>query len=153
LYELTNLDGTSAVQANDSGIASQLDVHPEAQTDIPARKFLGLGAAGALIASIGTLSCCVLPLALFSLGASGAWMGNLTALAPYQPWFIGAAVLLIGVGFWRVYRRPKAACADDSYCASPASGKVVKGALWLSALLVAAAIAFNEFAPYLLSVE
>jgi len=28
-------------------------------------------------------SCCILPLALFTVGISGAWIANLTALEPY----------------------------------------------------------------------
>jgi mercuric ion transport protein len=39
------------------------------------------GNLGALAAS----SCCLLPLTLFSLGISGAWIANFTRLAPYQP--------------------------------------------------------------------
>jgi hypothetical protein len=46
-----------------------------------------VGVLGALAAS----SCCVAPLALFALGISGAWIANLTQLAPYQPYFIVAA--------------------------------------------------------------
>lgn len=116
-------------------------------------KLSGIGAIGAFIAAIGTLSCCVLPLALFSLGASGAWIGNLTALSPYQPYFIAAAAVFVGLGFWRVYRKPDAACADGSYCAQPRSGLLVKGVLWLSVALVIAAIAYNYAAPYILPTE
>jgi mercuric ion transport protein len=42
-------------------------------------------AAGGILAALGASSCCVLPFALFTLGVSGAWISNLTALAPYQP--------------------------------------------------------------------
>ena len=38
------------------------------------------GALGAILAS----SCCIVPLLLLSLGISGAWIGNLTALEPYK---------------------------------------------------------------------
>ncbi|MGH8614610.1 MAG: mercuric transporter MerT family protein, partial [Gammaproteobacteria bacterium] len=40
---------------------------------------------GGILAAIAASSCCVLPLVLFTLGISGAWISNLTALAPYQP--------------------------------------------------------------------
>ena len=43
-----------------------------------------VGVLGALAAS----SCCIAPLLLFALGVSGAWIANLTQLAPYQPLFI-----------------------------------------------------------------
>lgn len=103
-------------------------------------------AAGGLLAALGASACCVLPFALITLGVGGAWMGNLTWFAPYEKLFIAAAVLLLAVGFWRVYRRP-AACVVDG-CAPP--GKLsAKTGLWVATLLVAAAIAFPYLAPWL----
>jgi hypothetical protein len=43
--------------------------------------------AGALAAIVGSL-CCVAPLVLLTLGISGAWISQLTALEPYRPIFI-----------------------------------------------------------------
>jgi mercuric ion binding protein len=53
-----------------------------------------------------------LPLALFGLGVSGAWIGNFTRLAPYQPYFIAATLAVLGYGYWLVYRSSTRACAD-----------------------------------------
>jgi len=116
----------------------------------PPRGLSGVLAGSGLAAAIGAVSCCILPLVLFSVGVGGAWIGNLTALSPYQPYFIAAAVAFLAVGFWSAYRRPKAECADGSFCASPRSGRLVRGALWVSSLLIVAAIAFNYLAPVLL---
>lgn len=99
-------------------------------------------AAGGILAALGASSCCILPLVLFSLGVSGAWIGSLTALAPYQPLFIAAALAFLAVGFWRVYRRPKAACIEGSYCARPASNRIAKIGLWTATVLVLAAATF-----------
>jgi len=46
-----------------------------------------LMAAGGLLGALAASSCCILPLTLFGLGMSGAWIGNFTQLAPYQPYF------------------------------------------------------------------
>lgn len=102
-------------------------------------------AAGGLAGGALASSCCLLPLALFGLGLSGAWIGNLAALAPYQPVFILLGVGFLGLGFWRAYFRPQAVCA------SAASDRVVKIGLWSAALLIAAAMAFPFAAPFLLS--
>lgn len=99
-------------------------------------------AAGGILAALGASSCCILPLVLFSLGVSGAWMGNLTALAPFQPLFVAAALAFLGVGFWRVYWRSKVACAEGSYCARPASNRIAKIGLWTATVLVLAAATF-----------
>ncbi|KGB53550.1 Mercuric transport protein MerT precursor [Sphingopyxis sp. LC81] len=120
------------------------------QLDIRSRKVGGqkLLAVGGLVAALGAASCCVLPLALLTLGVGGAWMGNLTALAPYEPFFMGAAVVILAFAFWRVYRSP-ANCADGSACSEPRSTGMTKAALWAATLLVIAAAAFPYVAPYL----
>jgi len=105
-----------------------------------------IAAVGGILAALGASSCCILPLALFSLGVSGAWIGNLTALARYQPVFIAAAVAFLGFGFWRAYRRP-AACADAGACARPGSGRLARIGLWIAAALVLAAVTFPYTAP------
>lgn len=107
-------------------------------------------AAGGIVAAIAASSCCVLPFALFTLGISGAWIGNLTALAPYQPIFVAAALAFLGVGFWRVYCRPREACIEGSYCARPASNQAAKIGLWTAAVLVTLAVAFPYIARFIL---
>jgi hypothetical protein len=62
-----------------------------------------LTAAGGLLAALVASSCCVLPLVLFSLGVSGAWIGNFTQLAPYQHCFIVATIGFLGTGYWLVF--------------------------------------------------
>ncbi len=89
---------------------------------------------------------------LFSFGIGGAWLGNLTALAPYQPIFVVVTLGCLATGFWMVYRSPRAASANASQCAPPASRRIVKIALWSATVLIAAAMAFPYVAPVLLDV-
>lgn len=107
-------------------------------------------AAGGIVAALGAASCCVVPFALFTVGVSGAWIGNLTVLEPYQPIFATVAAGLIGYGFYMVYRKPKAPCADDAYCARPSSGRLVKTGLWVATVLFIVAIGFPKLAPLFL---
>lgn len=107
-------------------------------------------AMGGILGALAVSSCCVLPLILFSLGLSGAWIGNLTALAPYKPLFAAATAALIGYGFYLVYRKPKLACADGSACTQSTSTRFVKFALWTAATLATIAFAFDYVAPLLL---
>jgi mercuric ion transport protein len=115
----------------------------------PARSELAPSAAKARLAAVGGIlgalaasSCCILPLVLFAAGISGAWIGNLTALAPYQPIFLAATVGFLGTGYWLVYRQPRVACADDA-CARPLPRRGVKATLWAATALVLAAVAFD----------
>jgi mercuric ion transport protein len=87
-------------------------------------------------------------LVLFTLGVSGAWIGNLTALAPYQPLFVGLTLAFLAWGFWLVYRKPKVVCAEG-YCARPNSDRIAKTGLWIATVLVAFALAFPYVVPFL----
>jgi mercuric ion transport protein len=110
-------------------------------------------AAGGLLGAVAASSCCILPVALFSLGMGGAWIGSLTALAPYQPIFVALSLGLLGYGYWLVYHRPKTTCDGTAACARPMPNRMVKAVLWIATVLVAAAVAFPYAAPYLLSVQ
>ena len=117
---------------------------PEQQTG---HRWLALGG---ILGALASMSCCIVPLVLFSLGVGGAWIGNLTALSPYQPIFVVFTLVCLSVGYYRVYRKPKIACEEGSYCARPVSNTVVKTALWIATLFVTAALAFPYLTPYLL---
>lgn len=106
---------------------------------------------GGLLGALAASSCCILPVALFSLGVSGAWIGNFTQLAPYQPYFIAATLAFLGTGYWLVHRTSKRACADGEVCARPLPNRLVKAALVVATVLVAAALGFDFLAPLLLN--
>lgn len=106
--------------------------------------------AGGVVGALAASSCCIMPLALFGLGVSGAWIGNLTRLAPYQPYFIAATAACLGAGYWLVYRSRKIACADGEACARPLPNRTVKAGLILATVLVVGALAFDFLAPLFL---
>jgi len=107
--------------------------------------------AGGLIGALAASSCCILPVVLFSLGIGGAWIGNLTQLAPYKPYFVVATAGLLGTGYWLVGRSARAACAEDETCARPLPNRLVKIVLVAATVIVLAAIGFDYIAPYFLS--
>jgi mercuric ion transport protein len=101
---------------------------------------------GGIIAALGAASCCVIPFALFLVGVSGAWISNLTALEPYQPIFAAGAAGFVGYGAYLVYWKPKADCAEGSYCARPAPSRLAKIGLWSAGVLVVIALGFPRLA-------
>ncbi len=105
-------------------------------------------ATGGLIGAILASSCCVVPLILITLGISGTWIGSLTALEAYKPWFIAMSVGFIGLGFWYVYFKTPELCEDDSFCAKPESSSLTKVALWLGSFIVLAAASIDFWAPF-----
>jgi len=107
-------------------------------------------AVASVLAALSASSCCVIPFVLFTLGVSGAWIGNLSVLAPYQRIFVMLTLALLAAGFFMVYRKPKAACAPGSYCATPRSDRIAKIGLWSATVLIAIALAFPFFSPLLI---
>ncbi len=104
---------------------------------------LAIGGLGAVLAS----SCCLGPLVLVSLGVSGAWIGNLTALEQYRPLFLGAAAIALFFAWRRIYR-PVLACAPGEVCPVPQVMTAYKVIFWLVAVLVLLALAFPHVVPY-----
>lgn len=104
--------------------------------------------SGSLLTALATSSCCLIPFALFSLGVSGAWIGDLTALAPYKLAFFAASLAMIGTGSLRVRRRSRrTACQPGTACADPRADRFTKAALWAASAMTIAGMTF----PWLFS--
>lgn len=104
-------------------------------------------ASGGIIGALLASSCCIIPLLLLTLGVSGAWIGNLTALEPYGPYFSAVALAFIGLGFRRVHLKATTDCGEGSYCARPHSSLITKSALWIATALVLLALTVDWWAP------
>lgn len=105
---------------------------------------------GALVASglaaILASTCCLGPLVLVALGFSGVWIGNLTALEPYRPIFIGVALVALFFAYRGIFR-PAAECKPGAVCALPQTRRAYKALFWVVAGLVLVALAFPYIAP------
>ena len=111
---------------------------------------VALNAKGSLVASvlagIGASVCCVGPLTLLALGIGGAWIGNLTALEPYRPLFIGFTLLFLGLAFRKLYVVPRV-CAPGTACANPTTSRRQRLTFWAVAMLLLDLLAVPSFAP------
>ena len=96
-------------------------------------------AAGAF-AALGASSCCVLPLALVSVGLGGAWVAQLREMERFFPVFVALAVGAFAYAFYRLYLRP-APCAPDAACATPTTRRRQRIAFWLTLVGAKALIA------------
>ena len=108
-------------------------------------------AVGGILGALAASSCCIVPLVLFSLGIGGAWIGNLTALAPYKPLFVtgtDASSATATTSSTGSHSEP-APTAPPVH--APIPSRLVQIALWTATVLVAAAFAFDYVAPLLLS--
>ena len=106
------------------------------------RGALFTGGLAALLAS----TCCLGPLVLITLGFSGAWIGNLTVLEPFQPIFIGVALVAMVFAWRRIYC-PVQACSPGDVCAIPQVRATYKVLFWVVAALILVALGFPYVAP------
>src|SRR4029077_4090000 len=102
--------------------------------------------AAGILAAVGASICCVGPLVLLALGVSGAWIGSLTALEPYRPFFIGLALLFLAFAFHRLYFARRS-CNPGSACANPRTLKHQRLAFWIVTVLVLGIISVPWLAP------
>lgn len=103
-------------------------------------------AGGGLLAAIAASACCVLPLALGALGVGGAWLSELTLLAPYRTPLRVVAILLLGAGFWMVYAR-RTSVVEGASCPAVPGQRVTKSLLWLGLIVLAAALSSDWWVP------
>jgi len=99
-----------------------------------------------ILAGIGASACCVGPLVLLALGIGGAWIGNLTALEPYRPIFVGLTLAFLGLAYRRLYLLPQT-CAPGTPCADPRTNSRQHLIFWLVAASLLALLAVPWFAP------
>jgi mercuric ion transport protein len=131
----------------EKGFTDPLPARHEASGVVRSAPGAGLVAVGGILGALAASACCIVPLVLFTLGISGAWIGNLTQLAPYQPYFIAATVICLGFGYWLRYRSRKVTCADGEVCARPLPNRVVTTGLVLATVVVISALALDFLAP------
>ena len=106
-------------------------------------------AAGGLLASVATSTCCVLPSALGSLGVGGTLVAGLGVLAPYQKMFRLAAIGLLGAGLWLAYA-PNSGFADDGVACAPSRlAGWTKPVLWVGAAVLSVVLSEPVWARWL----
>jgi len=93
------------------------------------------------------LSCCVFPVALSFVGASG--LAFAAALTPYRPYFLALTVISLAAGFYFTYKPQKEDCLPGTACAVPKSSNWQVLFLWIVTALVLALLLFPYILPYL----
>ena len=104
---------------------------------------LFVGGLAALLAS----TCCLGPLVLLALGLSGAWIGNLTRLEPYRPFFIAGALVALFFAGRRIFR-PAQACQPGEMCAVPRARRIYKILFGIVSALVLVALVYPYVAKF-----
>lgn len=88
---------------------------------------------GAVLTALGASLCCLGPLLALTFGV-GAF-GAATTFASARPYLLGAAVLALAFGFYRIYYG-REACAPDGTCATKPVSRTTRLSLWLASVAV-----------------
>jgi len=108
-------------------------------------------ASGALftggVAAILASTCCLGPLLLVMLGVSGAWIGKLRVMEPYNHYFIAVALVAMVFAYRRIYR-PAQDCKPGEVCAIPQVRESYKIIFWVVAALILLALGYPYVIPY-----
>ncbi|MGH8852804.1 MAG: mercuric transporter MerT family protein [Telluria sp.] len=99
-----------------------------------------------VLAAIGASVCCVGPLVLLALGIGGTWVGNLTAMEPYRPIFIGLTLLFLWLAFRKLYLVPQV-CAPGTPCTDPRTIQRQRLTFWIVSVLLLGLLAVPWLAP------
>jgi len=104
-----------------------------------------------LLGALAMTSCCILPLALVSVGVSGVFIGKLESLYQYHWYFLTFAAASLGYGFWKAYRPVNLKTCADGTCERPMNRTLMRSVLWFAAVVVVVAILFPYVAPSFIS--
>lgn len=104
---------------------------------------------GAVASGFASALCCAGPILYVSLGVGS---GLASTFEPLRPWLLAAAVLFLGVGFWRAYS-PRPRCAPEEGEGGEAEDRrlrVERIVLWAGAALTAVFATFPAWSGWLL---
>jgi mercuric ion transport protein len=106
----------------------------------------GIFALAGLVAGLGAIaasSCCLVPLALASLGAGAGVFETLEAAGPWRTPLLVAGACGVGLAWFERWRRRRASPPCESDCARRPPSRASLAILLLATLTVAVAASWN----------
>ncbi|RKD96801.1 mercuric transporter MerT family protein [Marinifilum flexuosum] len=89
------------------------------------------GAGAAILAALGSITCCGAPIIAGILASLGIGASQLSFLHAMQPYLISVALISLTIGFYRLYfKKPTACCNTESTGKTP-SNRRAKLFLWV----------------------
>lgn len=104
-----------------------------------------LSSIGTILISLLAASCCIGPAIFVVFGTSFGFLGQLTFLAPIQPYLLGAAFLMLGYSFWRLYLKK----VDCECKADLGARKIARGIFWVGFISLVFALSFQKVVLWL----
>ncbi len=108
-----------------------------------------LATGGAIGLSVVIASCCIAPTLFLVFGVSIGALGTLSALEPYQPYFIGAGILALGFAGHQIFRSGdiEGDCGNDGCAPDSRSRRLTRRFFIVAVVLFMGAATY----PYVLN--
>lgn len=122
------------------------DTAPVKPATAPSAGLIAGAGAVAGVTALAASSCCVLPMALAGLGATGAVFSSLAFLADNRPALLVGAAITLAIG-WALFlnRRRQPSCGVDGRCKKPAATGLVSALLGLGSVAVGLATVWEPY--------
>jgi len=99
-----------------------------------------LSSIGMILSSLLAASCCIGPAIFVIFGTSVSFLGALTFMESLRPNLLGAAALLFGFSFWKLYlKKPDCSCEEDDR-----ARKIARGILWIGGVATVFSASFQS---------
>jgi mercuric ion transport protein len=95
---------------------------------------------GMILASFLATSCCIGPAIFVIFGTSASFMSSLTFLEPLRPYLLGAAILLLGFSFWKLYLKKQDCNCEEDFRAR----KIARGIFWIGTVAFVFSASFQS---------
>lgn len=94
---------------------------------------------GAITAALLAATCCIGPVFFVLFGTSFAFLGKLSFMEQFRPYFLGLMGLMVGYSFWKLYLK-------KSDCACPADIRIRRNSRWIFwvSLVVVLLVVFSK---------
>ena len=100
-------------------------------------RFSGIGT---ILTSALAAVCCIGPAIAIVTGVSVGFLGGFMVLDPFRPYFLGAAALMLGYSFYRLYmKKTECACEADGR-----ARRISRGIFWTGAMLFIVAASYQQ---------
>lgn len=99
-----------------------------------------ISSTGTILTSLLATSCCIGPAIFVIFGTSVGFISKLSFLMPIQPYLLGAAFIMVGYSFWKLYiKKPDCTCEADVR-----TRRIGRGIFWIGFIVLVFAVSFQK---------
>ncbi len=104
-----------------------------------------LSSFGTIGVSLLAASCCIGPVIFIIFGTSVGFFSKFAILSPYRPYLLGAAFIMLGYSFWKLYLKK-----EDCKCeADLRTRRIARAIFWTAAVALIISASYLKVVTWL----